>query len=304
MTSPRHRPFRTRDAAALGITRGALAGPRFRQVFRGVHVAADAPDTVALRADAAALLCPPESAFCGRTAAQLRGLPVDDDGAVHVALPRGVSPPDRRAGLCLHLAVPLDVVDRRGGRRLVPVPETWLGVAKECGVDEGGPVDLVILGDAILRRQTSSVDELAEHLERSRGRSGVPLARRALPLLRTRVDSPMETRTRLLLVFAGLPCPETNVPVFDDHGQRIGRPDLAYRRLRLAIQYEGDVHRTDRRRWQQDVGRDEVLQEHDWRVIKVVADDVFRRPVLLVRRVMAAAERQRAVLHLPAGFWL
>lgn len=54
----------------------------------------------------------------------------------------------------------------------------------------------------------------------------------------------METRTRLLLVFAGLPCPETNVPVFDDHGQWIGRPDLAYRRLRLAIQYEGDVHRT------------------------------------------------------------
>jgi len=185
----------------------------------------------------------------------------------------------------------------------VSVPEMWLGVAKECGAGESGLVDLVILGDAILRRPWCSVEELATHLERSRGRAGVTLARRAVPLLRPRVDSPMETRTRLVLVFAGLPCPETNMPVYDDHGQWIGRPDLAYPVLRLAIQYEGDVHRTDRRQWQQDVGRDEVLKDNDWRVIKVVADDVFRRTGLLVRRVRGAADRQREILGLPSGTW-
>jgi hypothetical protein len=220
-----------------------------------------------------------------------------------VALPRGASRPDRRKGLCPHLVVPVGVVERSGDLRLVSVPEMWLGVAKEARPGRAGLVDVVVLGDAILRRRLATVEDLDAHLQRSARRAGVVLARGALPMLRPRVDSPMETRTRLVLVLAGLPCPETNVPVYDDHRQWIGRPDLAYPALRLAIQYEGDVHRTDRRRWQQDVGRDEVLQDHGWRVVKVVADDVFRRAGVLVRRVREAADRQREILGLPSGTW-
>ena len=280
-----------------------LAGSRFRQVYRGVHVASSVPDTIAVRADAAALLCPPGSAFCAGTAALLRGLPVRDDRTAHVSIPVWGPVPARRPGLCPHLKVPPDSVVRESGRLLVPEPEMWLGVAKEARPGRAGLVDVVVLGDAILRRRLATVEDLDAHLQRSARRAGVVLARRALPLLRPRVDSPMETRTRLVLVLAGLPCPETNLRVYDDWGQWIGRPDLAYPALRLAIQYEGDVHRTDRRRWQQDVGRDEVLQDHGWRVIKVIADDVFRRAGLLVRRVREAADRQREILGLSSGTW-
>lgn len=38
------------------------------------------------------------------------------------------------------------------------------------------------------------------------------------------------------LVDGGLPCPEPNVDIYDEHGGCIGRPDLCYLLLKLAIQ--------------------------------------------------------------------
>ena len=63
-----------------------------------------------------------------------------------------------------------------------------------------------------------------------------------------------------------------------------------------VLQYEGDDHRTNRRRWREDVRRDEMLQEHGWYVMRIVADDVFVHPQALVRRVRSRMERQREVL--------
>ncbi|HSK54186.1 MAG TPA: hypothetical protein VK908_02940 [Jiangellales bacterium] len=113
------------------MTRGRLAGPEYRQLFRGIHVAAHVSDSVELRAAAALLLCPPEAVLCGRTAALLRGLPVEDDGTVHVGLPTGATRVDRRPGLCPHRDIPTEGGVSWGGRTLVGVPEMWLGVAKE-----------------------------------------------------------------------------------------------------------------------------------------------------------------------------
>jgi len=54
--------------------------------------------------------------------------------------------------------------------------------------------------------------------------------------LRIREDSwsPRESQVRCLLVDAGLPEPEPNVDVFDDHGRFIGCVDLAHPALRAA----------------------------------------------------------------------
>ena len=290
------RPFRTRDAPALGVTRGRLAGPGYRQLFRGIHVAAQVPDSVELRADAALLLCPAQAVLCGRTAALLRGLPVEDDGSIHVGLPADATRPDRRPGLCPHRDTPTVDVVPWGGRRLVGIPEMFLGVAKECPQGREGLVQVVVLGDALLRHRWCAAEDIEAHLWHCDGRPGVVLARKARPLLRPRVDSPMETRTRLVLVLGGLPCPETGLEVYDEWGEWIGRPDLAYPELRVALQYEGDDHRTNRRRWREDVRRDEVLQEHGWYVMRIVADDVFVHPQALVRRVRSRMERQRELL--------
>jgi hypothetical protein len=105
--------------------------------------------------------------------------------------------------------------------------------------------------------------------------------------LRPGVDSPPETRTRLVLVAAGLPEPLVNADVLDHTGAWLARPDLSWPRWRVAVEYEGDHHRTDRAQWRRDLGRDAVLQANGWLVLRVGADDLVR-PDRLVARVRAA----------------
>src|SRR2546425_688746 len=54
-----------------------------------------------------------------------------------------------------------------------------------------------------------------------------------------KAESVMETRLRMLLVLAGLPRPEAQVPVHDRYGRFVGRPDLFYPELRLGLEYDG-----------------------------------------------------------------
>jgi very-short-patch-repair endonuclease len=144
----------------------------------------------------------------------------------------------------------------------------------------------VVLGDAILGRGQSSLDALARIAAGARHRRGVRLLRLALPLLEPRTDSPMETRLRLLLVRAGLPRPEANRDVVVD-GEWIARPDLSYPGVRIAIEYDGDHHRS-RRQWRSDRARRQLLEDAGWVVLEFTADDVLRRPEATVERVRRA----------------
>ncbi len=110
----------------------------------------------------------------------------------------------------------------------------------------------------------------------------------ALGLVRERVDSPQETRTRLLVVRAGIPEPEANRDAYDDHGGWLGQIDLGWHAVKVALEYLGDVHRTAKGRWRKDVRRREVLEDDGWRVLFVTADDLgpYRRDFL--RRVTTA----------------
>ena len=108
--------------------------------------------------------------------------------------------------------------------------------------------------------------------------------RAAIPLLEPRTDSPMETRLRLLIVRAGLPRPVANLDVVVDGGW-LARPDLSYPALMIAIEYDGDHHRTDRRQWQRDIGRRRGLEDAGWLLVIVTADDVLRRPHEIVARI-------------------
>lgn len=102
-----------------------------------------------------------------------------------------------------------------------------------------------------------------------------------------------ETWTRLTLVDAGLPEPVLDHDVFDDVGRFLGRVDLAYPGLRVAIEYEGSHHRLGNQ-WEGDVDRYAGLKAAGWRVIRVTRTMLFRHPELLVQRVRSAvSERTR-----------
>jgi very-short-patch-repair endonuclease len=90
---------------------------------------------------------------------------------------------------------------------------------------------------------------------------------------------------RLVLVNAGLPRPQTQIAVRDGSGTAIAYLDMGWEDAKVAVEYDGDHHRTDRYQYNWDVRRLELLQRLGWIVIRVLAGD---RPADIVRRVKIA----------------
>jgi hypothetical protein len=117
-------------------------------------------------------------------------------------------------------------------------------------------------------------------------------------LVRERVDSPKETELRLLLVLAGFPEPETNKHVLDDAGGWIARPDLVYRVLKLALEYDGRQHAEDPRQWAKDIRRRELLDAAGWRTLVITNRDLAHFPSQTLMRV-ALVMRERGCPDVP-----
>jgi very-short-patch-repair endonuclease len=102
----------------------------------------------------------------------------------------------------------------------------------------------------------------------------------------------METRTRLVLVIAGLPGPVCQHEIQED-GMLVARVDLAYPRYRIAIEYDGECHR-ERSVFRRDAQRANQLRLLGWIVLRFTADDVLRHPNRMVAQVRSAlALRQK-----------
>ena len=101
-------------------------------------------------------------------------------------------------------------------------------------------------------------------------------------------ESPRETWLRLLLIDAGLPRPTTQIKVADDGW--VARLDMGWTDLKVAVEYDGGQHHTDRRQYLRDIRRMERLHRLGWIVIRVVAED---HPDDVVRRVCQALESRR-----------
>jgi hypothetical protein len=279
----REGPFLLGDARRLGFTDEVVQGPRFRRVFRGVYVAADAADTVAVRAAAARLLVPASAIFSHQTAAELLDLPVPTDGLVHCTLPRGV----RRAqvaGIVAHQVTSMPaamLTPQPAGTLPITSPSrTFMDVAASLPL-----VELVILGDAMVRRGLVDLKTLRHEVRAATMVRGIVTARRAAGLVQSRVDSPMETRLRLLIVLAGLPPPEPGGEVLDVDGQWIATVDLLYRAQRVVIEYDGLLHLTSRRKWLRDLATRDLLRDLGWEVIVVTSADVFATPLRTLLRI-------------------
>src|ERR1700746_4128282 len=87
------------------------------------------------------------------------------------------------------------------------------------------------------------MEQLIDRARMLRARRGAEKFRRALALADPNAESPMESRLRALLVLGGLPRPRVQVSIHDDDDRFAGRVDLFYETAKLAIEYDGAVHR-------------------------------------------------------------
>ncbi len=221
-------------------------------------------------------------------------------GAATDVLSFGPSREPRMRGVRGHRVVSGSVsVQVVGGIPVTSPLDTWRLLAAELSGDE-----LVAVGDSLVRRQFPLADpgELPSVLDGHTGARGMASLRRAIGLVRAGADSPRETRLRLLLVRAGLPEPLVNpdVSVPGSDGRLFG--DLVYPEYHVIVEYDGEQHRTDRRRYAADVARLEALAGAGWFVVRVLGHDLGD-PSALARRVARAIHSRgwrppRSRLHL------
>ena len=92
---------------------------------------------------------------------------------------------------------------------------------------------------------------------------------------------------RLVLIDAGLPRPVTQIRVTD--GQFVAYLDMGWEAPMVALEYDGDHHRTDRTQYVKDIRRAEMVNRLGWQVIRVINED---RPKLVVQRARDALARR------------
>jgi hypothetical protein len=304
----RTRPFLRAAGEAAGISAATFRGPQLRQLFRGVWLDAGTEPDVELRARAVLLIAPNDAVVSRHTAAALWGGVAPPDWHTHVttlrpsAAERAAQREARRrargggAG-CTSAArssldwgrMDVDGVDARvssnrertatlRGIRLTDPVRTFLDLAEDLDL-----VDQVVLGDSLVRAGRTTTAELV-------AAAGTPgrhrrLARRAAALVRPGVDSPQETRTRMLCVLAGLPEPEVNIEFRDAEGRLVRRADLGYRRARVSIEYDGRQHAEDERQWTKDIERREQFDGWGWRTVVVTSRGLAVEPHVTLRRI-------------------
>ena len=106
-------------------------------------------------------------------------------------------------------------------------------------------------------------------------------------------QSPKETWLRLLLIDAGYPRPTTQVPVIDGWGRTFAYLDMGWDDVMIAVEYDGDQHRTDRIRYAWDVKRLRRVRQIGWHHVKVIAEDSASRHPRPGRSGLGLAPRQR-----------
>lgn len=271
------RPFRRADALTGGITAKELRGPRFRTVFRGVLIDACVRITPKLRAEAALRLFDPTAFASHASAARLLDVPIPTLPDEHVTVFHQRMRRHHR-GIRTHVSATMDVRRFEGGLHS-DHGRMFVELAELIGL-----VDLVVVGDHLVRKGWITPAELVSYCATSDHRAA-RAARRAVAYVREDVDSPMETRLRMLLVLAGLPEPAINVKIRAADGEVMRRYDLSFPAARVIVEYDGRQHIERVEAWESDLERREAIDDDGWRILVVVASGIYKSPERTLLRV-------------------
>jgi hypothetical protein len=273
-------PFIGSDALASGALSRYQLRTRYRAVVPNVYLPRDVEPSLQLRIFAAWLWSGRTAIIVGAAAAALHGSKwIPDDVPVELnhantRPPRGVL--TRRDAL---LEGETQVMD---GRTVTTPERTAFDIGRRGAVHSA-----VVRLDALARATGFKVDDVLRVAKCHPHSPGLRRLETALDLLDPGAQSPRESYLRLLLIDAGLPRPQTQIPVLGVDGIPVAYLDLGWEEHMVAVEYDGDQHRTDRRQYVKDIRRQEMLERMGWIIVRVVAEDL---PANIVRRVRVALE--------------
>lgn len=252
----------------------------FRAIYPDVYVNCAAP-SLRTRSTAAWLWTGRRGVLAGLAAAALHGSNwIDDDEPVELIW-RNPHPP---SGVITHnQRIDVDEITRVAGLPVTTLARTAYDLSRRLPRGQAA-----VRLDALMRATPFSVEDVWLLAKRYPGARGLRRLRRVLPLVDPGAASPKETWLRLLLIDAGLPAPTTQIPVLDRY-RNLALLDMGWEECKVAVEYDGDQHRSDRRQYIRDQWRLRRLAAMGWIVIRVIAED---RPDDIVRRAREALRRR------------
>lgn len=268
-------PFIGSEALASGRLSRHQLRVAYRPVFPNVYVPAHAELPLELRIRAAWLWSRRSAIIGGAAAAALHGAAWIPDNVPVELIHTNTRPPDgvltRRDTLCA------GETQVRGGLAVTTPERTAFDIGRRGAVRSA-----VVRLDALARATGFKVDDVLRVAAAHSRSPGLRRLEAALDLVDPGAQSPRESYLRLLLIDAGLPRPQTQISVLGTDGLPFAYLDLGWAESLVAVEYDGDHHRADRRQFVKDIQRMEMLEERGWVVVRVVAED---RPASIIRRV-------------------
>lgn len=269
----------SRAVAAGRLTRHELQR-WYRPIYRGVYVPKRHEPSLRDRTVGALLTCPRRAVVSGIAASALHGAKwIDVESPVELLAPNARP---QRGLLVRNENLAEDEITHVAGIPVTTPARTAFDIGRRLPRDEA-----VARLDALMYATPFSVEAVLL-AKRYPGARGLRRLRVALPLVDGGAASPKETWLRLLLIDAGFPRPATQIPVSD--GWRPVRIlDMGWEDLKVAAEYDGDQHRTNRKAYVKDIRCQQKLQRLGWIVVRVIAED--REPEIISRVDDALAGR-------------
>ena len=146
----------------------------------------------------------------------------------------------------------------------------------------------VIRLDALANSTNLERHDVELLLDRHAGARGIVQLRRAVELMDGGAESPQETRTRLLLMAAGFPRPQTQIVVCDEFGYFIGRVDMGWAEWKVGVEYDGPQHWATPADHARTIERIADLEAHGWIIIRITRDILRYRSGVFLARVRDA----------------
>lgn len=254
---------------------------RYRSIFRDVYVPQHSQPSLRDRTIGAWLWSRRQAVIAGVAASALHGAHwIDDDVPIEL-ISAGARPQ-------LGLVVRNETLADDEFTHVVRLPVT---TAARTAYDLGRRLprgQAVARLDALMRATPFSAEDVLLLAKRHPGARGLRRLRAALPFVDAGAASPKETWLRLLLIDAGLPAPTTQIPVVDGY-RTVALLDMGWEEFKVAAEYDGDQHRSDRRQYVKDQWRLRKLKAMGWIIVRVIAED---RPADVINRMLDALQRR------------
>lgn len=278
-------PFLGSHAVSEGdLTRAQLRSGLFNRLFQNVYVPIGIPQDHELRCKAAILVVPAGAVLTGCSAATVRGFPfaLADDPVEFVVPEEDGFHFQRGMHLRRTRLLGEDFEPWRDGHIATPLRMT-MDILTNTRLHRSFP-RIVGLIDALLHAGFIERDALETYLKH-RHDHGIVRARKAFALSDGRAESIPESEVRVWLRLHDIEA-EPQVDVYRGN-LFLGRLDLAIRKAKLAIEYDGAWH-LEGEQPHLDARRRARIEAEGWEFIVITKEELYSDPRAMVRRVRKA----------------